>query len=413
MGKKGTAAKSGGATPTQRVMSTWRSFLMKEWEREVSIIIAVQKIRNPVFDIFFYVASLLGDEVFYISFLPFCVWMWGFQTSLHMSLLMSLNISIGNICKNVLSLPRPPTPPIWLNSSPQLDHGMPSTHTMSAVSVPFYFIYYFYEHPTTDHYYLTFTTAVVLGIFWAASVAFSRIYNGHHSPMDVASGAILASTILYFFIHYFRHLLDYSVLSSSPIVPALWFFAGAFVLYIHHIPAFPTPAYGESGLVLGTGVGVVTGMWLYQQMGFPQTLFESYNEAPPAIVVLLRSTGLIWLVRFIIGASVVLLVRMVAKKLFMFIITKHVFPRLKPTASHIREVKPLSHLHPHPRSAHLDHFKYETAYTHHYAEVMVKYMTYFNISLAATCYVPLIFVALKLSASVDYPYTPVPPYALW
>eukprot|EP01112_Ceratiomyxa_fruticulosa_P014197 TRINITY_DN4049_c0_g1_i2.p1 TRINITY_DN4049_c0_g1~~TRINITY_DN4049_c0_g1_i2.p1 ORF type:complete len:443 (+),score=56.49 TRINITY_DN4049_c0_g1_i2:293-1621(+) len=379
--------------------SAIRAFFMREWVREVSMILYVQKFRNKVLDVFFFCASILGDELFYIMFLPLCCWVFSYRLASHMSLLMSLNVGLGNIFKNILSLPRPPSPPVWLNSSRQLDHGMPSTHTMSAVSLPWYWILYHYVYFPTPNPYISLSAAIYLGIFWTISVAFSRVYNGHHSPMDIVGGAILAIFILIFYAFVFRHLLDRAISEQTILVPLLSFALGAFVLAIHPKARTPTPATAETGLVLGTGVGVIVGMWLSRTYQLPTSAWEPSLDLTPTIFhSFLRSSGLIWFVRFLIGAITVAVVRVLSKKVWLYILNKYFFTN---------------------KNEHLNGFTGETSDRPHYneeyrsvhhptVEIIVKYFTYIAIAFSVTTYIPIIFVILGLHTRVDYPFIDVP-----
>lgn len=95
-------------------------------------------IRNKFWFYLFSFAAGLGYEVFYATFFPF--WFWNIDGAVgrRMVLVWVLIMYIGQALKDVIRWPRPSSPPV-VSLEPEyvLEYGMPSTHAMVGVSLPF------------------------------------------------------------------------------------------------------------------------------------------------------------------------------------------------------------------------------------------------------------------------------------
>jgi len=238
--------------------------------------------------------------------------------------------------------------------------------------------------------------------------------------MDLAAGVLLTGVILSLFIPFLRPVIDLSISTSSVVSPFSWFLGGALILSLHAQPKHPTPAFPETGLVIGTGVGLILGMWIHNYFGFPSSVILAREIPAEGVVTFLRETRLIWLVRFLIGASVVLAVRMVNKRVLIYIVNNYVFPSASskdppPTSQAQNSKRGVDFYHPHPHAASLRNYNYHTPHFHHpYAEVTVKYFNYISIAIAAPTYIILLFVALGLHVPPDYsPFSSGPSNSLW
>lgn len=261
------------------------------------------------FDWYFFIASVLGEEVFFISFIPFCCWNVSRQVALHLTFLLALSVGGGNMLKNLLQSPRPNPKIVWVNkSNPELDPGFPSTHTMTAFTIPWYLIIFYWDSISSH----TFLVSLAILIWWSFSIAMSRIYNGHHFVVDVVGGFSLAIGILIVWTQYFRYLIDPIIIEPSLLVPIAIVGVAAGLLYIHPPPQTASPAVAETALVFGTCAGTALALWLhhYAQMttgfGYKFTFMDLFAD----VLALLAA-------RFVIGAVVVGLVREVAKKVYL------------------------------------------------------------------------------------------------
>ncbi|KAF2078324.1 hypothetical protein CYY_000416 [Polysphondylium violaceum] len=311
-----------------------RNFLLEEYEREVPIIHKIQSYRNKYLDLFFKFASILGEEVFYILSLPLSSWLISKNLAMELTVVLALSIGLGNMLKNTFTLPRPPPATVWTNTPPQQDHGLPSTHTASALSISFYFfIYcYFIEPSISKSWPISATTAFFIVTFWSISVMISRLYNGHHTPMDVTAGAILAILVLLTYTYQLRYIVYNIISDPTPISIVLYILYCSFVLIVHPQPRTPTPAYPETGLVTGTSLGPVFAGWLTQSVPIPiQTTISSDNWILNAIRSNVYAFGI---TRGVIGVVLVLIVKSLSKKLYytMYesVVTNNQNPAKKP-----------------------------------------------------------------------------------
>ncbi len=138
----------------------------------------VQSYRHPVPDAVFALASFLGEEVFFLLFLP--VIYWSVQPALGRWLAYALlaGAYVNSTLKYMFLTPRPPEI-YWHHVLRPESPGFPSGHAQVGVMVWGTLAAYYRRWP------------VVLGaVVLIALVAFSRIYNGVHYPHDVLGGLL-------------------------------------------------------------------------------------------------------------------------------------------------------------------------------------------------------------------------------
>lgn len=317
---------------------------------------------------------MLGEELFYILFLPLSAWVVHPQFAAHLTILLAMSVGIGNILKNFFLIPRPHSPPVWTHTDNEKDHGLPSTHTMTAITLPWYFVYYFnYLEPI----YPLHPTVVALAVVWTLSVMTSRLYNGHHTPMDIAAGTILGLAFLLVFVLHLRPLADSFVLHSSLAGVFTVVGTGISILALHPVPPkVLTPAHAETGLVIGTATGSCLGA-LFRGAFSSRAIYAlvAASSSLPQVELFVAHPILINVLRFVVGALSVVITRAVVKTggtaLVLWI----------SRMLNIRYTK--------------NNFKYSEA------EVVVKYLTYTAIGFCATWLAFVFFVFLGLYLPLD------------
>ena len=166
----------------------------------------------------------------------------------------------GQMAKDIFMLPRPPpdlvidctTPQSIVdayyrthhsNDSPskkkqgvirlerhyETEGGMPSTHTMNALSMPWLIVYLVYQRiynqpliSNTEynnvHNDEAFVVILIMAILWSVLCILSRLYMGVHSPADMIIGGGIGLIMLYIHIVY-GNALDYFILTSNQVLP--------------------------------------------------------------------------------------------------------------------------------------------------------------------------------------------------
>jgi len=348
-----------------------QSFLSRQREREIPFILKFQGYRNKFWDWYFFTASVLGEEVFFITFVPFCCWNVSHQVALHLTFLLAITVGGGNMIKNYLQSPRPPPKVVWVNkSTPEHDPGFPSTHTMTAFSIPWYLIIFHWETTSTNVMLLS----LLVLVWWSFSIAISRIYNGHHYIVDVLGGFFLSIVTLSVWTQYLRYTIDPIVTDASILVPIMIFGCAVGLLYMHPQAATPNPACAETALVFGTCAGTAFGVWL-----------QHYSQLTPGLGVKLTdattffSGGLaLMTARFVTGVVVVALVREASKRVFLpLVLYCYGRTQLKKTVYD------------------------KTNYKHTEVDVMLKLLTYAAVSFSVTWVVPHLCCMLGLFHASD------------
>ena len=103
----------------------------------------IQGYRTAFADAFFVASSFCGNADFYLLLLPTMIWQGAPKLGRQITYMVCSSLILGNTMKDIVALPRPPSPPVWrpsagaaLDSSAFADFGFPSTHAMNALSNP-------------------------------------------------------------------------------------------------------------------------------------------------------------------------------------------------------------------------------------------------------------------------------------
>jgi membrane-associated phospholipid phosphatase len=155
------------------------------WQCGINLILIIQQIHGPLLDNIFRVITFMGEEQFYLAFLPLIVWCFDYSFGAVLAIFFMLSDSLNVILKYVFQHPRP----FDLNPSLKLaqadGYGLPSGHSQLSVTA---------------------WGAIAIRIkklwFWIVAIvimlliAFSRIYLGVHFPTDVFAGWLLGAILL-------------------------------------------------------------------------------------------------------------------------------------------------------------------------------------------------------------------------
>nr|UVW99780.1 sphingosine-1-phosphate phosphatase [Nephotettix cincticeps] len=218
-------------------------------------------ISNKFWYYLFLFGTYLGDEVFYATFIPF--WFWNIDGAVGRRIVMvwTIIMYIGQGIKDIVCWPRPVSPPVFkLQKKWSLEHGMPSTHAMVGIAIPFSVVIY-----TMNRYQYPVTLGITVAVCWCAIISLSRIYLGMHSVLDVVVGLLLAMALM---------------VPVVPIVDAVdvllltnrWSPVALITAAIPLIAFYPTtthwtPTRGDTTIIMGFCTGLYIGAWTNYHRG--------------------------------------------------------------------------------------------------------------------------------------------------
>lgn len=159
------------------------------WQWGINLIIAIQQVHGPAIENISIAITFLGDEGFYLLFLPLILWCVDFGKGARLTVIFLLS-SYLNIClKDLFQQPRPfdLNPDVGL--SPEEGYGLPSYHAQSTVVVWAGLSYWAHKK-----------WLWIIGIVIIVLVGFSRIYLGLHFPTDILAGWAIGGVLLVIYL---------------------------------------------------------------------------------------------------------------------------------------------------------------------------------------------------------------------
>lgn len=262
------------------------------------------RVTSQFWHIFFSLASNLGNEVFYCSFFPF--WFWNVDTYVarRVITLWALNMYIGQALKDLIRWPRPSAPPVVrLEDRYALEYGMPSTHAMVGVAIPFGLLI-----TSLHRYNLIMWLSVGIAVLWTSSICASRLYLGMHSVLDVIVGILLTVFIMMIFLP-MADSVDWFCL-THPLSPLMVLSGTLFAAVMYPSLDRWSTARGDTTTVIGTNAGVMVGSWLNYYLGY----LKPAMDGPPYEIIYpsFHDIGLS-LLRTCIGILILLATRAIVK----------------------------------------------------------------------------------------------------
>jgi len=144
---------------------------------------------SPVLDLPFKALTFMGDEAFYLLFMPLIYWSFDRRTGAGLFILVLFSAYLNTVAKVIADQPRP------FNYDPRvkpLGHagggGLPSGHTQNAVVIWGYLAVRYGK-----------IIGWIIAGFLMIGIPLSRIYLGVHFPTDLFGGYLLGALILILF----------------------------------------------------------------------------------------------------------------------------------------------------------------------------------------------------------------------
>ncbi|KAI5098616.1 sphingosine-1-phosphate phosphatase 2 [Silurus meridionalis] len=255
----------------------------------------------PLFFLFV-VSTMLGNEVSYISFLPFIHWNLDPFLCRRLVNMWTVVMYIGQVLKDMLKLPRPLSPPV-VKLEQRIEFGMPSTHAMAATAIAFTLLL-----SAPERVKFQFEVGLVVAVVLSALVSLSRLYTGMHSALDVICGNLISALILVVSYPYWDSL-DFFQL-NNPMSPVIALVVPLMLCYNYPALDHYSDSRGDTTIILGAGAGCSVGYWLNQRLG---VTFEPSGPFPVNLPPMTLRIFTFGVARFVVGLSILVLTRQVMK----------------------------------------------------------------------------------------------------
>ncbi|XP_053363903.1 sphingosine-1-phosphate phosphatase 2 isoform X1 [Clarias gariepinus] len=270
------------------------------------------EVKNWPLYVLFMASATLGNEVFYISFLPFIHWNLDPFLCRRLVNMWAVVMYIGQVMKDVLKLPRPLSPPV-VKLEHRVEFGMPSTHAMAATAIAFTLLL-----SATERVKFQFELGLVIAVVLSALVSLSRLYTGVHSAMDVICGTLISGLILAVSYPHWDSLDFYQL--NSPLSPAITLFLPLILCYKYPELDHYSATRGDTTIILGCGAGCSVGYWLNQRLGMT---FEPSGPFPVTLPPMNTTLFTLGFARFCVGVSILVLTRQVMKWIALRLLCLH------------------------------------------------------------------------------------------
>ncbi|XP_049744263.1 sphingosine-1-phosphate phosphatase 2 isoform X1 [Elephas maximus indicus] len=265
-------------------------------------------VKNYFYYYLFRFSAALGQEAFYITFLPFTQWNIDPYLSRRLVIIWVLVMYIGQVAKDILKWPRPSSPPVVILEKRIIaEYGMPSTHAMAATTISFTFLI-----STMDRYEYPFVLGLMVALVFSTLVCLSRLYTGMHTALDVLGGVLI--TALLIALTYPAWTLIDHLDSASPLLPVCVIVVPFFLCYHYPVSDCYSPTRADTTTILAAGAGVTIGFWInhfFQLVSKPTESLPVVQNIPP----LTTDMFVLGLTKYTVGIGLILLVRQLVQNL--------------------------------------------------------------------------------------------------
>ncbi|KAM9317382.1 sphingosine-1-phosphate phosphatase 2 [Gastrophryne carolinensis] len=277
----------------------------------LSLVILIERVRKYVVNNYllyylFRFAAALGQEVFYITFLPYTFWNIDSFIARRLVIVWCIVMYIGQASKDLLKWPRPSSPPVVkLETRVEAEYGMPSTHAIAATAISFTFLL-----SCIGRYQFPFVVGFFAALGLSTLVSLSRLYTGMHTVLDVICGVVIALLFLALTFPVWD-LLDHQLLTNS-ISPVVAVITGYLLSYNYPNLDHYSTTRADTTVILGVGAGTCVGVWLNHQFGLTYIPSGTLPLAIPPFTFGMLSKHVL---RFGLGVVLLVIIRFIAKTL--------------------------------------------------------------------------------------------------
>ncbi|KAM7105123.1 sphingosine-1-phosphate phosphatase 2 [Molossus nigricans] len=265
-------------------------------------------VKNYFYYYLFRFSAALGQEVFFITFLPFTHWNIDPYLSRRLIIIWVLVMYVGQVAKDILKWPRPFSPPVvQLETRVVAEYGMPSTHAMAATAISSTLLL-----STMDRYQYPFPVGLTMAVVFSTLVCLSRLYTGMHTVLDVLGGVLITAVLIV--LTYPAWTLMDRLESASPLFPVCAIVVPFLLCYNHPVSDFYSPTRADTTTIVAAGAGVTIGFWInhfFQLVSEPAGALPALQRIPPLTADML----VLGLTKFTVGIVLILLVRQLVQNL--------------------------------------------------------------------------------------------------
>ncbi|CAN0927490.1 Lipid phosphate phosphatase delta [Linum grandiflorum] len=263
---------------THKLRSLLQPWVSRHVAAGTPTVLWIQKYQHKYLDALFSGLSCVVSVPFYTAFLPFLFWTGHGKLARQMTLLMAFCDYSGNCIKDVVSAPRPSSPPVRRVTATKdeednaLEYGLPSSHTLNTVCLSGYLLCYVLSYMQNQDLSLALAGVSVVCLL-VGLTGWGRIYLGMHSLIDVVAGLVFGILILAFWLTVHDHIDSFIV--SGQNVTTFWATLSFLLLFAYPTPEFPTPSFEFHTAFDGVAFGIVAGI--------QQTYHQFHHETVPRI----------------------------------------------------------------------------------------------------------------------------------
>ncbi|KAJ6634824.1 Glucose-6-phosphate 1-dehydrogenase [Pseudolycoriella hygida] len=232
------------------------------------------EITNRFWYYLFVIATALGDEIFYATMIPFWFWNIDGYVGRRVVFIWSIVMYVGQGCKDIVRWPRPGPPVHRLQNKWGLEYGLPSTHAMVSLSIPFSVVIFMH-----NRYQFSFVIGLLISTVWCSTICLSRLYLGMHSVLDIVAGIILTILLMVPLIPTVDYL-DHIILSHK-LSPLIVLAVSILLIVFYPSPGKWTPTRGDTTMTVSVTAGIQIGAWLNYQLN----LLAAPTTPPPYEII--------------------------------------------------------------------------------------------------------------------------------